>query len=275
MWRATNRALSGLVFGAAALAGCAGESLVLPEEGTPARLTVVSGDGQEGRPGEWLGQPLVVEVRSGDGVLLPGVRVAFEFASSDATGAVDPGSVRTGSDGRAAAEVRLGTSTGTQLVVATVEEPTPSAALRASFAVRAVEPPAGGDDDDGGNDDGGGSDDGDGGNDDDDGGNDDDDGGNDDDNTATRPGSLNIPRGHLPSAGRCRIWYPSRSPGQQPGETGCAAAIAAAPAGTWVLERRSAAPGEIRLHLIHSARRGVVVGRYIYSAETGAYLREG
>lgn len=35
------------------------------------------------------------------------------------------------------------------------------------------------------------------------------------------PGSVYIPKGHLPPPGQCRIWFPSLPPGQQPPPGDC------------------------------------------------------
>jgi hypothetical protein len=36
------------------------------------------------------------------------------------------------------------------------------------------------------------------------------------------PQHVNIPKGHLPPPGKCRVWYPDRPPGQQPPPGDCA-----------------------------------------------------
>lgn len=36
---------------------------------------------------------------------------------------------------------------------------------------------------------------------------------------------VDIPRGHYPPPGRCRVWYPDRPPGQQPSPTSCDVAV--------------------------------------------------
>jgi len=33
---------------------------------------------------------------------------------------------------------------------------------------------------------------------------------------------VDIPRGHMPPPGKCRVWYPDRPPGQQPPPGECA-----------------------------------------------------
>lgn len=44
-----------------------------------------------------------------------------------------------------------------------------------------------------------------------------------------------IPRGHRPPPGQCRIWFPDRSPGHQPPPGDCRALELRLPAGAWLL----------------------------------------
>jgi hypothetical protein len=46
---------------------------------------------------------------------------------------------------------------------------------------------------------------------------------------------LDIPQGHLPPPGECRIWYPDRPAGHQPPPTRCSGVHV--PAGGWLIER--------------------------------------
>jgi hypothetical protein len=48
----------------------------------------------------------------------------------------------------------------------------------------------------------------------------------------TRP---NIPPGHMPPPGQCRIWYPERPPGQQPPPGDCEELRYDVPPGAWLL----------------------------------------
>jgi hypothetical protein len=139
-----------LVLGTTLLA-CGGD-LTLPGEGPPAAiLKVESGDGQEGTVGRKLEDPLVVKLTDASSQPIEGVRVVFQFTSEVPDAEVDPEAL-TGSDGRASAEVRLGSTTGTLLVEARVATPT---TLNATFVLTALEEEekkkkkkGGGDDDD-------------------------------------------------------------------------------------------------------------------------------
>jgi large repetitive protein len=117
VFRPTRR----LVFAAALLAACGGGDLVLPAANAPATLQIVEGDGQSGRVGTALDNPIVALVADQSG--RPVVDATVSFAFTDSTGAtVKPGAAQTGADGQAAFEVTLGQRVGAvaaQLSVAT------------------------------------------------------------------------------------------------------------------------------------------------------------
>lgn len=46
----------------------------------------------------------------------------------------------------------------------------------------------------------------------------------------------NIPAGHLPPPGKCRIWHPGRPAGHQPAPGNCRALRHRVPAGAWLVE---------------------------------------
>lgn len=46
----------------------------------------------------------------------------------------------------------------------------------------------------------------------------------------------NIPPGHMPPPGKCRIWYPDLPPGQQPPPGDCRELERHVPPGAWLIE---------------------------------------
>lgn len=140
MWSSFSRPLLGIAL-ATALTACGGD-LTLPENGSPppddrspAALVVVSGNGQEERVGEKLEEPLVVRLIDASTRPVVGVPVAFAFQSSAPDAEVDPTTATTDTDGRASAEVRLGSTVGDHTVEARVAGPS---SLLATFGVTAL-----------------------------------------------------------------------------------------------------------------------------------------
>jgi adhesin/invasin len=88
-----------------AAAACGGGDLVLPNEGQPAQVAVVSGDGQTGTILEPVAESLVVRVTDRFGNPVAGAEVVW---SAEGGGEVAPAQTITGTDGRAAAQRRLG-----------------------------------------------------------------------------------------------------------------------------------------------------------------------
>ena len=144
----------GLRMGAAVvmltLISCSGGDLTLPDPGQsgpeqPAALKVLSGDGQQAEVGTVLDDPLTVQVLDENSQPVPNIRVQFSFLGDLSGAAIDPASIVTDAEGRAAAVVRLGELPGEQVIVAAVAN-TQLPDLRARFSATAV-PPSGGDGD--------------------------------------------------------------------------------------------------------------------------------
>jgi hypothetical protein len=134
--------------GAAALVltlGCSGSDLTLPHPNEPAVLMVVSGDGQQAEPGALLGEPLKVQLLDGSSSPVRQTPVQFSFLGDLPGAALDPASVLTDEEGRAAAIVRLGEIVGEQVIVAQVTN-SQSADLRTRFSATAVPTDRPGDD---------------------------------------------------------------------------------------------------------------------------------
>jgi hypothetical protein len=94
------------------LLGCSGDLTLPGSMGAPAlAMAVVRGDGQVGTVGEKLPAPVVVEVKTDAGQVLPGRRVAFVVPQGDGAG-FDPDTVMTNSEGQAETRWVLGTAVG-------------------------------------------------------------------------------------------------------------------------------------------------------------------
>ena len=92
-----------------ALWACGGGDLVLPNEGQPARVALVSGDAQTGTILEPAPESLVVRVTDRFGSPVPDVEIAW---SADGGGDVQPATTTTGLDGKAATQRMLGGQPG-------------------------------------------------------------------------------------------------------------------------------------------------------------------
>ncbi len=86
--------------------------------------------------------------------------------------------------------------------------------------------------------------------------------------------TLDIPPGHLPDAGECRIWIPGTPPGRQAKARSCQGILDAAPAGAMVLEGLPDGKQHVRVMYI-GERAGEVTRSLIFEKQTGKYVREG
>ncbi|MDP3908808.1 MAG: hypothetical protein Q8Q14_00300 [Gemmatimonadales bacterium] len=86
---------------------------------------------------------------------------------------------------------------------------------------------------------------------------------------------LDIPPGHLPDAGECRVWIPGRVPGQQPRPKSrpCAGIESAAPAGSWILYR-PANERVVYVRVLDPRRAAVVILVRVYDLDTNQLVRE-
>ncbi|HET7469618.1 MAG TPA: hypothetical protein VFJ81_08075 [Gemmatimonadales bacterium] len=126
------------------LAACSGD-LTLPNDGgggpdgggppLPDQVRVVDGDGQRARTGEVLNDPLVVQVVDSGAAPVVGTTVEFSFAGDPAGAVLEPSVTTTDSSGLASVEVRVGTESGEQEIVARVT----GTDLSASFTVTATD----------------------------------------------------------------------------------------------------------------------------------------
>jgi hypothetical protein len=118
------------------LAGCGGSDLLLPSAGQPAKISVVSGDGQTGTVGQPLGQPIVVAVTDPENRPVEGIEVAFVVPAGATIAPND--TVITGADGRATVTYTLSTSSGDQIVEARAKPVVASSSLTTTFTAKAM-----------------------------------------------------------------------------------------------------------------------------------------
>lgn len=85
---------------------------------------------------------------------------------------------------------------------------------------------------------------------------------------------LDVPPGHFPDVGQCRVWLVGTPPGRNraPASNDCQGVTRTAPAGSWVLYRPSA--DEIHVRVIDAQRAGVVTVVRVYEAPTRRFVRE-
>jgi hypothetical protein len=119
------------------LLGCSAGDLTLPDTPDPVTLKILSGNRQQADAGTLLDRPVVVQVLDDAGKPVTDASVEFDFLGEVPGAAVDPGVVTTSDDGTAEAFVRLGATTGTQMVLARVAG-APSPELSARFTVIAL-----------------------------------------------------------------------------------------------------------------------------------------
>ena len=118
------------------LAGCGGSDLLLPSAGQPAKISVVSGDGQTGTVGQPLGEPIVVAVTDPENRPVEGIEVAFVVPAGATIAPND--TVVTGADGRATVTYTLSTSSGDQIVEARAKPVVASSSITTTFTAKAM-----------------------------------------------------------------------------------------------------------------------------------------
>jgi hypothetical protein len=131
------------------LVGCSSGDLTLPGQDQPgpvqpSRLIVMSGDEQRAEAGTVLDEPLVVRVLDDSSRAVPNTPVRFSFLGDLSGAELDPASILTDEQGRAATIARLGEPAGEQVIVAEVVN-TELPDLRARFTATALDPDGHGD----------------------------------------------------------------------------------------------------------------------------------
>ena len=119
-----------------------GTGTIVNDDVSQPQLTIVSGNSQQGRLGQPLAQPLVVQVADDAGSPLPGLVVQWKVTTGEAT--VSPSSSTTNAQGRASTTVTLNSvgAVGIQASVAQLPPVTFTFASVTSFGDRAKGPVA-------------------------------------------------------------------------------------------------------------------------------------
>ncbi|MDH5804383.1 MAG: hypothetical protein OEZ54_04290, partial [Gemmatimonadota bacterium] len=88
--------------------------------------------------------------------------------------------------------------------------------------------------------------------------------------------NLNVPPGHFPREGQCRIWIPGTPPGNQAAPRNCRGIEASAPAGAMILRRAAGEESRalVRVQFVNAEQAGTVdIIRY-YDAATLEFVSE-
>lgn len=80
---------------------------------------------------------------------------------------------------------------------------------------------------------------------------------------------LDIPPGHYPPPGECRIWFPDRPAGQQPPPQRCDRI----PPGAWAIRHPRSLPGHVHVDVYDPQRPGVLVAVGEFEISSGAFIR--
>lgn len=67
--------------------------------------------------------------------------------------------------------------------------------------------------------------------------------------------ALDIPKGHLPPPGECKVWFPGKPPGHQPPPQSCSSAMRNAPLGAWVITHEGS---RYRVSIFNRSRRNII-----------------
>ncbi|MEO8636533.1 MAG: filamin/ABP280 repeat domain-containing protein [Gemmatimonadales bacterium] len=112
-----------IILGWLAAGACGGDSLILPQDGTPAALVILGGDGQADTVGRVLRDSLVVRITDPGNRPIQHQAVHFLEPSGPTGARVIPDTAQTDIDGRATVRWVLGTVAGPQRIRAAVDAP--------------------------------------------------------------------------------------------------------------------------------------------------------
>ena len=82
---------------------------------------------------------------------------------------------------------------------------------------------------------------------------------------------LDIPKGHYPPPGECRVWYPERPPGHQPPPVKCHRA--SVPRGAWLIRHPADRPEHVHVVVYEPERPGKVLVVGEFEIGSGVFVR--
>jgi hypothetical protein len=80
---------------------------------------------------------------------------------------------------------------------------------------------------------------------------------------------LDIPPGHYPPPGECRLWYPNRPPGHQPPPGGCGAV----PPGAWLIRHPRDLPDYVHVFVYDPHYPGSILAVGEFEIASGVLMR--
>ena len=81
---------------------------------------------------------------------------------------------------------------------------------------------------------------------------------------------LDIPKGHYPPPGECRVWYPNRPPGHQPPPGNCRTSV---PRGAWLIRHPHDNPDHVHVVVYDEHRPSTVLAIGEFRIGTGVFVR--
>jgi hypothetical protein len=81
---------------------------------------------------------------------------------------------------------------------------------------------------------------------------------------------LNIPKGHYPPPGECRVWFPDRPAGHQPPPSGCNARV---PRGAWLIRHPHDNPEHVHVVVYDDRRPSTVLAIGEFRIGSGVFVR--
>jgi hypothetical protein len=81
---------------------------------------------------------------------------------------------------------------------------------------------------------------------------------------------LNIPKGHYPPPGECRIWYPDRPAGQQPPPVQCGRPV---PPGAWLIQHPHDLHDRVHVNVYDPGRPGFIRAIGEFEIGSGILMR--